>query len=392
MIAATTLADLCTLVTDGTHDTPKRVEQGFPLIKAKEIVGGTIDFETCDQISEKDHLRVIARSNPERGDTLFAHIGASLGEAAYVKTNRPFSIKNIALFKPDPAKIDGRYLYYLVIGPAFQGFSKAAKTGSAQPFLGLAQLRAHPVRYHKELPEQRRIASILGAYDDLIEVNRRRIAVLEEMARRLFDEWFTCDEPTMKSWPPRILSDIIEFDKGRKPSTSFDSQNDQTIPQILIDVLRGGSPKFVELDRMVIARADDTIMVMDGSGSSEVFIGHVGAIGSTLGRYRCRPDVTLTPYWLYLLFASKMVELKSKNTGAAVPHANKDYISRIAFREPPEKLSERFHNLVKPKFEMVATLAAMNTRLAASRNFLLPRLISGEVSVLAGERELEGVA
>jgi type I restriction enzyme S subunit len=189
-LATATLAQICRLVTDGTHDTPRRVTTGFPLIKAKEIVGGRIDFETCDEISEEDHLEVISRSKPERGDTLFAHIGASLGEAAYVNTDRPFSIKNIALFKPDPAKINGRYLYYLVISPTFQGLAKSARTGSAQPFLSLGILRGHPVSFHEAISDQVRIASILGAYDDLIEVNRCRIELLEEMARRLFEEWF----------------------------------------------------------------------------------------------------------------------------------------------------------------------------------------------------------
>ena len=96
-----TLAEVCSLVTDGTHDTPKRVASGFPLIKAKEIVTGQIDFANCDQISEDEHRKVIARSKPELGDTLFTHIGASLGAAAFVNTMREFSIKNIALFKPD---------------------------------------------------------------------------------------------------------------------------------------------------------------------------------------------------------------------------------------------------------------------------------------------------
>ena len=92
-IREATLADVCHLVTDGTHDTPRRVESGYPLIKAKEIAGGHIDFDSCDQISREEHLEVIARSKPEFGDTLFTHIGASLGEAAFVNTTREFSIK-----------------------------------------------------------------------------------------------------------------------------------------------------------------------------------------------------------------------------------------------------------------------------------------------------------
>lgn len=134
-----TLAEVCSLVTDGTHDTPKRVPSGFPLIKAKEIVSGQIDFASCDQISEVEHRKVIARSKPEFGDTLFTHIGASLGAAAFVNTKREFSIKNIALFKPNPSIIDSRYLYYLVVSPDFQSLAIGTRTGSAQPFLGLSQ-------------------------------------------------------------------------------------------------------------------------------------------------------------------------------------------------------------------------------------------------------------
>ena len=92
----TTLAEVCFLVTDGTHDTPKRVDVGYPLIKAKEITGGIINFAECEQISRSDHLKVIARSKPERGDTLFAHIGASLGETAFVNTGRTQNSDKIA--------------------------------------------------------------------------------------------------------------------------------------------------------------------------------------------------------------------------------------------------------------------------------------------------------
>jgi len=185
-----TLAGVCSLVTDGTHDTPKSVADGFPLVKAKEIVGGIIDFDQCEKISEADHKKVISRSKPEFGDTLFAHIGASLGEAAFVNSNREFSIKNVALFKPNPNIVVPRYLYYYVISHDFQERIKAMRTGSAQPFLGLSQLRGFSVRLHRDLSVQHRIASILSAYDDLIENNNRRIAILEEMARRVYEEWF----------------------------------------------------------------------------------------------------------------------------------------------------------------------------------------------------------
>jgi type I restriction enzyme S subunit len=227
-----TLSEVCALVTDGTHDTPKRVESGFPLIKAKEIVGGRIDFETCDQISPADHFRVIARSKPEKGDTLFAHIGASLGEAAYVGTDRPFSIKNIALFKPNPTKIIGRYLYYLVVSPEFQALAKRARMGAAQPFLSLGHLRAHRIRFHKDLEVQRGIVGVLSSYDDLIDVNTRRIALLEGLAQRLFNEWF------LKFRYPGCKRRKVVRDIGEMP----DDWNAGSFADV-VDILSGGTPR-----------------------------------------------------------------------------------------------------------------------------------------------------
>lgn len=184
------LSQLCLLVTDGTHDSPKLQEKGMPFIKAKQVKDGSIDFENCDYITVEEHLKVIARSKPEYGDTLLVNIGAGTGQAAYVKTRKPFSIKNVALFKPDKSKIDCRYLFYYVLSPLFQSRIQSILSGSAQPFVGLDTLRNITINYQGNLQVQHKIAAILSAYDDLIENNTRRIKVLEEMAGLVYREWF----------------------------------------------------------------------------------------------------------------------------------------------------------------------------------------------------------
>ena len=163
-----TLENLCLLVTDGTHDSPKLQDSGIPFIKAKHISNGFVDFSTCDYITYDEHLKVIARSKPEKGDILFTHIGASLGVTAYINKNIEFSIKNIALFKPNLEKIDSLYLYYLVTSHEFQEDIKNRRTGSAQPFVSLDTLRKYEVTHHNNLLTQQKIAGILSAYDDLI--------------------------------------------------------------------------------------------------------------------------------------------------------------------------------------------------------------------------------
>jgi len=410
-----TLAEVCSLVTDGTHDTPKRVESGYPLIKAKEITGGRIDFETCDQISEEDHLEVIARSKPEFGDTLFAHIGASLGEAAFVNTTCEFSIKNVALFKPNPGVIDARYLYYLVISPAFQSLAKGTKTGSAQPFLGLNQLRVHRIQYHRDLPTQRRIAGILSAYDDLIENSQRRIRILEAMARAFYREWFVhfrfpgheklprvasplADIP--QGWEVKKLGELISVDKG--VSYNGAGLTEDGNPMVNLKNIRAGGgfrrdatkpysgdfkPRHtVKLGDVVLANTDLTQA------------GHVVASPALIPRldngkpilishhlYAVRPAQEISPLFFYHLMLTEDFRGFAKGfaIGTTVLGLPKEGVLNYAFACPPLMLIRNFVARVSAMHEMIEALYERSENLRRTRDLLLPRLLSGQIDVEA---------
>jgi len=413
-LAQARLSEVCALVTDGTHDTPKRVREGFPLIKAKEIVGGKIDFDGCDQISLADHLGVIARSKPEKGDTLFAHIGASLGEAAYVGTDRPFSIKNIALFKPDPSKIDGRYLYYLVISPEFQALAKAARTGSAQPFLSLEHLRAHRIRFHQDINDQRRIASILGAYDDLIEVNRRRIALLEEMARRLFEEWFV-----QFRFPGHAGQSMVETPNGLIPHGWHYVRLDE-VANVNADTIRpvNAPDRIGYVDIASVVRGDIQAVewqaFANAPGRARRRVRDGSIIWSTVRPNRRSHALILDPednlivstgfsvldpygisstyLYHYVTTDAFVGYLVNNATGAAYPAVTGATFERALVLLPPGQLVQKFGLIAKPMMRLMDTLRRENIRAAASRDLLLPHLISGELSVSTAERELEAVA
>jgi type I restriction enzyme S subunit len=410
-----TLAKVCKLVTDGTHDTPKRVKDGYALIKAKEIGGGGIDFETCDHISRQDHLEVISRSKPEQGDTLFAHIGASLGEAAYVNTSREFSIKNIALFKPDPAVIDGRYLYYLVIGPEFQGTAKAARTGSAQPFLSLGHLRAHPVRYHPEHDLQHRIVSILSSYDDLIEVNRRRIAASEEMAWRLFDEWFIkfrfpgheavkVKETEIgfapEGWRIQPISETFEVLGGGTPS--------KAIPEYWIDGeinwytptdLTGARTSFIEASAKKITarglaesaarRFQAYSVMMTSRATLGVIAINTTEAATNQGFITCIPNEHMPLFFLYHFLRANEDEFERHASGATFKEITKGTFKKLPILLPPKDLTLRFETIVSPMMYSSRTLQAANRNLRAGRDLLLPKLISGEIDLSGAARQVE---
>jgi type I restriction enzyme S subunit len=247
------------------------------------------------------------------------------------------------------------------------------------------------------LPVQQRIAGVLSAYDELIENSQRRIKILEAMARGLYREWFVHfrfpgheNHPRVASalgeipqgWDVRKLGDLVEFKKGKKPASVFESEEVGLQRHLLIDALRGGSSReFVVPDKLISTTPDDTIMVMDGSGSSDVFIGHYGVIGSTLGRYRTQGDVDIGPFWLFLFFSSHLAEIKSKNVGSAIPHANKDFINGMDVVIGPEDVMQAFEKAVKPMFDLIRSLNKKANTLRATRDLLLPRLLSGQIDV-----------
>ena len=403
-LTESTLAEVCSLVTDGTHDTPKRVASGFPLIKAKEITGGRIDFENCDQISEEEHLEVIARSKPEFGDTLFAHIGASLGEAAFVNTTREFSIKNVALFKPNPAVIDARYLYYLVISPAFQSLAKGTKTGSAQPFLGLSQLRGHCIQFHRDMATQRRIGAILSAYDELMENSHRRIRHLEAMARALYREWFVHfrfpgheKHPRVASplgdipqgWEVRKLADFVTTKYGYTESTNVEPVG----PKYLrgMDINKTSFIDWSEVPYCPISpedheayrlRVGDVVVIrMADPGKVGIVEQEVDAVFASYLIRVAPKDSRLSPYFLFYLMESAeyYAFITGASTGTTRKSASAGVIAEYQFVLPPPKLVEQFERRVSEIRSLLTTLLKKTVNLRRTRDLLLPRLLSGQI-------------
>ncbi|MEC2158016.1 restriction endonuclease subunit S [Virgibacillus halodenitrificans] len=127
-------------VRDGTHDSPKYIEEGYPLITSKNLKSGGLDFSKVNFISEEDHNNIGKRSKVEQGDILFAMIGTIGNPVLIREIDNEFSIKNVGLFKPYKS-IDSEYLvYYLESLNYLQPLIKNAK-GSTQKFISLGKLR-----------------------------------------------------------------------------------------------------------------------------------------------------------------------------------------------------------------------------------------------------------
>jgi type I restriction enzyme, S subunit len=153
---------------------------------------------------------------------------------ALVRDETEFSIKNVALFRPNPVDVDPVYFYYLVLSPSFRGVFLNVRSGSAQPFISLEAFRQHKFSFNPDSRQQRLIGQTLSAYDDLIENNRRRMELLEEAARQLYREWFVrlrfpgrehtrIINGVPEGWRKGRVADLGQIITGKTPSTNDES-------------------------------------------------------------------------------------------------------------------------------------------------------------------------
>jgi type I restriction enzyme, S subunit len=395
------LQDVCSLITDGAHNSPKSVESGLPMASVKDLTSFGINLETSRLISEDDFHRLIKMNcQPRKGDILIAKDGASaLDTICEIKQNIDVVLlSSVAILRPNPEKIVSPYLRYYLESPITRQYMKSGFiTGAAIPRVVLEDFKRVKIRI-PPLPTQRKIAAILSAYDDLIENNTRRIQILEEIAQAIYRQWFVefkfpgheavrmVDSGTElgmlpEGWEVEELDNLIEFQKGRKAKYTFDTPTEDSYSVLSINGLRNVATQFTNDERIVLIHPEDIAMVMDGASSGEVFIAKEGAIGSTIGVYRPINKDKLSPYLLYLFLSANYKVISDNNTGVAIPHANKDFINRMNIILPNKNLLYEFDNLMWTLYSLKNIFISKNVNLQQTRDLLLPKLVSGELDV-----------
>ncbi|MBO5337061.1 MAG: restriction endonuclease subunit S [Lachnospiraceae bacterium] len=134
------LNDICVKITDGTHDTPPRYSSGYLLITGKNIRSSGIVFDEVEYVSAEDHKIIYDRCNPEYGDVLYTNIGVNYGTACLNSLDYEFSMKNVALLKPNKEVLNGYYLWEC-LNIMRNYILSMNQVGGAQTFMGLATIK-----------------------------------------------------------------------------------------------------------------------------------------------------------------------------------------------------------------------------------------------------------
>ncbi|MBU4370603.1 MAG: restriction endonuclease subunit S, partial [Proteobacteria bacterium] len=365
-----------------------------------------------------------ARRIVKDSDTLLATVRPNLRSFWFARNPKVNTIASTGFVVLRANKdIDSRYLYYTVTNQSFTDYLTANAKGAAYPAVDTDTIERAEI-YLPPLPAQRKIATILSAYDDLIENNLRRIEILEEMAHNLYREWFV-----KFRFPGHQHARFTDSSLGRIP----EGWEVKALGSLIAEHIGGGWGNDVEGDKHTepawVIRGTDIPDARSCDFSKVPFRYHTksnlksrrlmpgdivfevsgGSKGQPLGRSlyvsselleafngdpvicasfckRIQPDSEqYASELLYLSFLDAYVsgeieQYQVQSTGIS-NYKWSDYLEKVSRCVPPIALQERFCELSVPLFSEIATLGRKNTTLRRTRNLLLPRLISGEVDV-----------
>ena len=205
-----------------------------------------------------------------------------------------------------------------------------------------------------------------------------RYAELAETAKAFPCEMVEVDGVEVpKEWEVKPLGDLISFVKGKKPKAVSPNQEENMLPHILTSSLEGKYNEFCESNKLITVEYQNTIMLMDGSNSGRVAIGHNGVIGSTLAKI----NLDNNKLWaiIYQFLKHKEADIQANTTGTTIPHTDKNRVNNYLMTIPNDFLLDKFTELFNNSLLKIISNRNQIISLETIRDLLLPRLLNGVI-------------
>lgn len=435
------LEECMAAIIDYRGKSPRKTSIGVPLITAKIVKGGRI--ETPDEfIDPSEYDEWMRRGVPEVGDVVIT-TEAPLGEVAQLSESRIALAQRLILLRGKPGLLHNTYLKYLLMSDEMQ--RQLASRASGTTVVGIKQSELRKLTLSlPSITEQEAIAGVLGALDDKIEQNLRTGLALEALARAMFKAWFVDFEPVRakaagaagftgmspaafaalpdrvvdcplgqvpEGWEVTTLEDATTtVETGKRPRGGVGGYS-SGVPSIGAESITRigeydfGKTKYVpeaffEAMKKGVLSDGDVLLYKDGGRPGD-FQPHVSMVGRGFPFdrmcinehvFRIRARSPLTQSYLYLWLSSEptMEEMRRRGTGVAIPGLSAVAAKQIATLVPTESVVKAFENIAEPLLSLCLQQAAESSKLAALRDYLLPRLLSGRVRVRDAEK-IKGV-
>lgn len=384
-----TISGVCSVVTDGSHYSPKSVDDGCYMVSVKDFTEYGIDFSGCRKISEQDYEDLKkAGCVPEYGDILVGKDGARYFEdiIIYHQPERPALLSSIAILRCNKDEILPEYLYYLLKTPDFKKDVKDNYgSGSAIPRIILKDFKRMPVQY-PALSLQKKIVSVLESIDAKRQTNNKINDNLQQQALEIFQQELLRDGELPEGWSKGSLLDIANYLNGLAMQKFRPADGENGLPVLKIKELRQGScdtsselcspsikPEYIVHD-------GDVIFSWSGSLLVDLWCG--GTCG--LNQHLFKVTSEKYPKWFYYAWTAhhlaRFVAIAA-DKATTMGHIKREELAKAEVVIPDAASMERIGGILQPMYDLIISNRIENRKLAALRDTILPQLMSGELDV-----------
>jgi type I restriction enzyme S subunit len=412
-------------VTDGVfdcpHSTPKLTDTGPFVVRTQDIITGVFRADQAGRVSEETYAERIVRVTPGRGDLLYSREGTYFGIAAEVPANTRVCLgQRMVLIRPDMRRLDFSFLCYWLNSPIMATHIHGYRDGTVAERLNLPTIRALPILIPPHA-EQKAIAAVLGALDNKIELNRRMNATLEAMARALFQSWFVDFDPVHAKlngrkpmgldrataalfpstfhdsplgpiphgWTALRLPDAVEVNprrtlKGGTVAPYLDMKNLPTqghSAEEVIDREFSSGSKFQNGDTLL---ARITPCLENGKTGYVDFLNEDQIGWGSTEYIILAPKPPLPSQFGYLLARSDALRshaIQNMTGTSGRQRVPSECFNTFWLAVPTPEIARRFDELTAPLMAKIKANSHESRTLAALRDTLLPKLLSGELSI-----------
>lgn len=342
----------------------------YPFVQTGDVKAANFKITEFSQTYNEAGL---AQSKLWKEGTLCITIAANIADTAILGIDACFP-DSIIGFVPYEEKSDVRFVKYFF--DIFQVKMKSIAVGAAQDNLSLEKLLTFKIPT-PPLPTQRKIASILSAYDDLIENNLKRIKLLEEKAQLMYKLMYR----ELSDAPKINLYDFANIQMGFAFKADAFNEVGEGIPIIRIrDIPNQLTKSYTtqEVDNQYWVEKGDLLIGMDGEFHMNEWLGQRGYLVQRVCRLRAKDELYQSYLWQALKEPIHYYE--TTISGATVAHLGKKHLEEIFITEPKESMKNELEELNTMR-KLKIVLVAQNAKLREARDILLPKLMNGQIEV-----------
>ena len=387
------LNDICELIVDCPHSTAYDEGSGYPLVRTPNIGRGRLIYSGMHRVCEEVYNKRNARAIPQTNDLIFAR-EATAGNVALIREGEKVCLgQRTVLIRPNANLVNPAFLTYHLLAPEQQYKLLSTANGATVAHVNMPTIRNLKLSL-PPLATQHRIATILSRYDSLIENYQKQIKLLEEAAQRLYKEWFVdlrfpghentnIVDGVPEGWEKKSIGEIGEYLNG----FAFKPSDWQDLGKPIIKIKEMGNGVTNETPRnsgervpaKYLIKAGDLLFSWSATLMVIIWSGEEGWLNQHL--FKVTPVKGIDREFLLQSISNAIVEFQNLTTGSTMKHIQRNKLDQVFVNVPNAEIMKRYSDISEKTRSNILSLQSQLRLLTEARDRLLPKLMSGEITV-----------